>query len=160
QALYERHKLITYPRTDARFLTPDQVGEVPGIVRGLERLPAYAPHAAAVLERGVRPSKRWVDADEVGDHHAIVPTGRTPDPSRLQPDEKRIFDLVARRFLAALSPDAAFDLTTLVVAVDPPGALPVGVAAPLRFRARGRVCLEEGWRAVDPPPKRKETDLP
>lgn len=160
QALYEKHKLITYPRTDARFLTPDQVAGLPDIVRGLLPIPPYAPHAQAVLAAPIQPGKRVVNADEVGDHHAILPTGRTPNARGLDADEKRIFDLVARRFLAALSPDALFDVSKLVVHVEPGGPLPEGVAAPLAYRASGRVCRQEGWRAVDPPKKRKEVDLP
>ncbi|MFN7143419.1 MAG: DNA topoisomerase, partial [Myxococcota bacterium] len=159
QALYEKHKLITYPRTDARHLTPDQVGELPKILEGLARLPTYRPFAEGLLERPIQPGKRVVDAAEVGDHHAILPTGRTPDPSRLDPDERRMFDLVARRLMAALSPDAIFDATTLVVRVEPEGPLPAGVPA-LLYRARGRVCREPGWRAVDPPGKSREVDLP
>ena len=161
QALYERHKLITYPRTDARHLTPDQVPELPKIVQGLQSLAPYAPFCAALLAAPIRPGKRVVDAAEVGDHHAILPTGRAPNPSALSPDEKRVFDLVARRLLAALSPDAVFDVTTLIVAVDVPrGALPDAIAAPPKFRARGRVQREAGWRAVDPPSTRKDVDLP
>jgi DNA topoisomerase-3 len=100
-----------------------------------------------------------VNAAEVGDHPAILPTGRTP-PSSLDPDEKRIFDLVARRFMAVLMDDAVFDLTRLVVKVPVEEALPDGISAPLRFRARGRVCVSEGWRAIDPPGKSVDTDLP
>lgn len=161
QALYEKHKLITYPRTDARHLTPDQVPELPKIVQGLQRLAPYAPFCAALLAAPIRPGKRVVDAAEVGDHHAILPTGRTPQPERLTADEKRVFDLVARRLLAALSPDAQFDATTLIVAVHAPReALPTAIAAPPRFRARGRVLREAGWRAIDPPGQRKDLDLP
>lgn len=161
QALYERHKLITYPRTDARHLTPDQVPELPGIASGLSEMSVYTPHARAVVarfEQGFVPNRRVVDAGEVGDHHAILPTGTPATGRNLTPDEKRVFDLVARRFLAALSPDALFDRTTLVVAVHVPA--PEGLPSPPRFRARGRVCLQEGWRAVDPPKSKKEVDLP
>lgn len=161
QALYERHKLITYPRTDARHLTSDQVPELPGLVQGLAELSVYAPHAAVVLQRfdeGFVPSRRVVDDGEVGDHHAILPTGRRADRAGLDPDEKRVYDLVARRFLAALSPDALFDRTVLIVAVDAP--VPEGLDAPPRFRARARVCVQEGWRLVDPPRKSKELELP
>jgi DNA topoisomerase-3 len=161
QALYEKHKLITYPRTDARHITPDQVGELPKILRGLAGLGVYKPFADAILAAGPpRPGKRVVDATEVGDHHAILPTGRVPDAGRLDPDEKRVFDLVARRLLAALSPDAVFDLTTLIVAVPTDAALPPEIESPLKFRARGRICREEGWRAIDPPGKSREVDLP
>jgi DNA topoisomerase-3 len=159
QALYEKHKLITYPRTDARYLTPDQVGELPRVLEGLAGLPAYKAFADALLANPINPGRRVVDAAEVGDHHAILPTGRTPDPARLDPDERRVFDLVARRLMAALSPDALFDATTLIVRVTPPA--PVDPALPpLLYRARGRVCRDLGWRAVDPPGKSRELDLP
>jgi DNA topoisomerase-3 len=157
QALYEKHKLLTYPRTDARHITPDQVAELPRILRGVAGLPVYAPFAQALLAGPIAPGRRVVDATEVGDHHAILPTGRTPVPERLEPDERRVYDLVARRLLAALSPDALFDVTTLIVRVD--GPVPDCVPA-LLFRARGRVCREPGWRAVDPPAKKREVDLP
>ncbi len=159
QALYEKHKLITYPRTDARYITPDQVAGLPDVLEGLGGLGVYRPFTDALLAKPVRPGSRVVDAAEVGDHHAILPTGRTPDPARLDPDERRIFDLVARRLLAALSPDALFDATTLIVDVPRPLDAPPDLP-PLLFRARGRVCRELGWRAVDPPGKSKEIELP
>ena len=161
QDLYEKHKLLTYPRTDARFLTPDQIPTFPDILRGLQPLSVYAPFASALLQspRTANPGPRVVNPAEVGDHHAILPTGRTPSTS-LSPDEKRVFDLVARRFMAALSEDAVFDVSRLVLAVDPAQELPEGVAVPLRFRARGRVCRQEGWRAVDPPGRGTNLELP
>lgn len=163
QALYERHKVITYPRTDARFLTPDQVPELQGIVVAVGRLAPYAPHATAILDAGpIRPGKRMIDASEVGDHHAILPTTKTPDSGRLQPDEKRIYDLVARRLLAALSADAIFDVANLVVEVPPEPSVPLPetISAPLTYRASGRICVDPGWQAVDPPKKRKDVVLP
>lgn len=162
QALYERHKLITYPRTDARHLTSDQIPELPGMLRGLAGLDVYRPFAEALLAGPLRPGPRVVDDAEVGDHHAIVPTGRTPEAGRLAPDEKRVFDLVARRLLAALSPEARIELCELVVEVppDPAVVLPADVVSPLVFRARGRVVQEEGWMAVDPPGRSRDVDLP
>ncbi len=163
QALYEKHKLITYPRTDARYLTPDEVPLLPGILAGLQPVPPYQAYVAALLANGApSPGKRVVDAAEVGDHHAIIPTGKTPSSSGLSNDEKRIFDLVARRLLAALGDDAWFDVTRLVVAVPPlpDVALDDAVPRPLRFRARGRVCRREGWRAIDPPGSSRDVDLP
>jgi len=163
QALYERHKVITYPRTDARFLTPDQVDELPGVVRAVGKIGAYTSYATAILEAGpIRPGRRVVDAGEVGDHHAILPTNRAPDSARLQPDEKRIYDLVARRLLAVLSPDAVFDVAKIVVAVepDPSVTLPGEVTSPLTYSARGRICVDPGWQAVDPPKKRNDVVLP
>jgi DNA topoisomerase-3 len=159
QALYERHKLITYPRTDSRYLTPDQVPTLPSLLEGLKPVDAYKPFAEGILAKPIKPGPRVVNASEVGDHPAITPTGRTPDPS-LEVDEKRIFDLVARRFLAALMEDALFDQTKIVVAVDPAELPPEGIPSPLRFRARGRVCRHPGWRAADPPGKSAELELP
>ncbi len=160
QALYEKHKLITYPRTDARFITPDQIPELPKIVQGIGRLSIYQSFANDLLAHPINPGKRVVDASEVGDHHAILPTGKTPNPERLDADERRIFDLVARRFLAALSPDAVFDVTTLIVAIQPELELPADISLPLKYRSRGRVCREQGWRAVDPPGRSRDVDLP
>jgi len=162
QDLYEKHKLISYPRTDARYITPDQVAELPGILKGIAKLPVYAPYCAAITASPIRPGKRVVNAAEVGDHHAILPTGRTPSAHHLSPEEKRVFDLVARRFMAALSEDALFDVANLItdIAPDPAAVLPDGVQAPLKFRARGRICRREGWRAVDPPGKSKQIELP
>jgi DNA topoisomerase-3 len=161
QALYERHKLITYPRTDARFLTSDQVGELPGILTAVATLPTYSPFVQTLTAAPLRTS-RMVDDAEVGDHHAILPTNHRPDPSQLSPAEKRIYDLVVRRLLAALSPDAVFDMAEIVVAVppDPAVSLPDDVPSPLTFRARGRVLREVGWRAVDPPGASKDVELP
>ena len=125
QALYERHKLLTYPRTDARFLTPDQVPGLPDVVRAVGRVGVYAAHAEALLQRPIQPGKRVVDASEVGDHHAILPTDRAPDPGRLSADEKRIYDLVARRLLAALSADARFAVAELLIDVTPREGAPL-----------------------------------
>jgi DNA topoisomerase-3 len=158
QSLYEA-RLITYPRTDARYITPDQVAELPPVVQGLAHLPPYTAAARAILARPIQPGRRVVNADEVGDHHAILPTAARPDPGGLQPDQKRIYDLIARRLLAALSPDAIFDLTALVVEV-PAARAPAPLPSPPRLRARGRVCRERGWQAIDPPAASKDRELP
>lgn len=160
QELYEKHKLITYPRTDARYLTPDQVPGLPAVVQGLMPIAPYAPHCSTVLNKGITADKNFVDAAEVGDHHAILPTGRTPS-SGLPADHKRVFDLVARRFLAVLMEDAWFDLSTLIVEVPCRQPLMDGSTEPQLYRAKGRVCTREGWRLVDPPGRKKNAiDLP
>lgn len=158
QALYERHKLITYPRTDARHLTHDQAAGLPDVIRGVGAVPVYRPFCEALLAEPLRLGPRVIDDAEVGDHHAILPTGRSAAVIGLSADEKRVYDLVVRRLLAALSPDAIFDMAEIVVAVDPAG--PVDVPTPLTFRARGRVCRQEGWRAVDPPGASRDLELP
>ena len=124
QALYERHKLLTYPRTDAQYLTPDQEATIPNILKGLSVIPPYKNAVNQLREQFVkdgklRGGKRIYNAAEVGDHHAILPTGKSPMNVDLNVDEKKIFDLVARRLLAALSADALFDITTIVVDVEP-----------------------------------------
>ncbi len=155
QALYERHKLLTYPRTDARHLGPAEAALLPGVLRAVGALAPYRAAVDALLAAPLRLGKRIVDAAEVGDHHAILPTDKIPDAARLNPDEKRIYDLVVRRLLAALSPDAVFDTALVVVEIDAPRA-PV----PPLFRARGRVERVAGWRAVDPPGSSREVVLP
>jgi DNA topoisomerase III len=173
QALYERHKLLTYPRTDARHLSNDLFGELPKLFSGLTQLPEYAPFARTLLAAPPTRSKRVFDDAKVHDHHAIIPTGKTTRLETLHADERRVFDLVVRRFLGVFYPDAEFALTDVViragatVAAAPPvgGATPTPThqadGAPVaetliatlppppdRFFARGRVRLVAGWQEV------------
>ena len=168
QALYERYKILTYPRTDSRHLTSDLAKELPKLFGALAALPDYAPFAAPLLETPPPRSRRVFDDAKVSDHHAIVPTGKPVRLDELPRDERRIFDLVARRFLGAFHPDAEFALTDVVIRVGPPErraarrapsraaraptrrrdetlvtALP---PPPDRYRARGRVRLVAGWQ--------------
>lgn len=143
QALYEKHKLITYPRTDSNYLTTDMVAGLPKIVRGIDVGP-YSPFCQTLLNNmPLTISKRIVDNKEVGDHHAIIPTGRTPKLERLEGDEQRIFDLVARRFIAVFFPPAIFATTRIE-----------SLVAKHLFVTRGRVCIDPGWQTVEPPSKR------
>ena len=162
QALYETHKVLTYPRTDARYLTGDQVAELPDVVRGLQPIPTYAPFCETLLAGEIQPGSRVVNEAEVGDHHAIIPTGRTPNSGRLSPDEKRLFDLVARRFLAALYPSAQHERARLVVDVTDldEAALPGVISQPVQLEAKGRVTLDPGWMVVDPPKSESDKTLP
>ncbi len=150
QALYERHKVLTYPRTDSRHLGSDQLPELHDVARGL-RFGPYAAAAEVALERDPGSlGKRFVDDGEVSDHHAIIPTGQDPRPRGLQRDEKLVFDLVTRRFLGAFHPDAVFATVAITTAVGED-----------RFEAKGRSRLEPGWQAIDPPhSKKKERLLP
>ncbi len=150
QGLYERHKLLTYPRTDSRHLSSDQVPTLPNALRGLDFGP-YRPWAQKTLGKWpIKLSKRVVDDAEVSDHHAIIPTGEDPRQKSLSVEEKRMFDLVARRFLAVFEDDAIFATVTIDTTIGDD-----------KFMARGRTCLDPGWRAVDPPlSKKKELLLP
>jgi DNA topoisomerase-3 len=167
QALYERHKILSYPRTDSRHLTGDMAKELPKLFGALGEVPDYAPFARPLLEAPPARSKRVFDDAKVQDHHAIVPTGKPIALAGLSRDERRVFDLVARRFLGAFHPDAEFALTDVVIRVGAPEAAERAPAAPRgddaaadedlltslppppdRFRARGRVRLAAGWQAV------------
>jgi DNA topoisomerase-3 len=161
QAMYEKHKLLTYPRTDARYLTPDQIPTLAPILKGIAAVSVYRPFVDELLSAPLRTGKRIVNAKEVGDHHAIIPTGRSPMSCNLTPDEKRIFDLVSRRLMATLGQEAIFDLTECIVSVEPNTELPETISSPLQFRSKGRICRQIGWQAVDPPGKKhKDKELP
>jgi len=139
QALYEEKKLITYPRTSSRYLSKDMVGGVKKRVEAAGALPALAPFAEKLLGLSKLPiTKRVVDDSKVTDHHAIVPTGKRLSGG-LPPDEAKVYDLVARRFLAVFFLAARFENTTVVTE-----------ARGETFLSRGRVVLEAGWRALYP----------
>ena len=145
QALYETHKLLTYPRTDSRHLSKDQEPTLPGVLSGVAFGP-YQVAAQATLDRWpVKLSKRVVDDAEVSDHHAIIPTGEDARGARLTVEEKRIFDLVTRRFLAVFCADAVFATVQVKTVIDQD-----------LFLSRGRTCLEQGWRTIDPPASGKK----
>jgi DNA topoisomerase III len=139
QSLYEERKLITYPRTSSRYLSKSLVGSLKKRVEAAGVLPELASFAERLLALAKLPtSKRIVDDAKVTDHHAIVPTGKKL-PGELPPDEARVYDLVARRFLAIFFPAARFENTTVVTEVKRE-----------TFLSRGRVVLEAGWRALYP----------
>jgi DNA topoisomerase-3 len=143
QALYERHKVLTYPRTDSRALPEDYLEAVASTMEMLRSqagsgTAAYAPFARQALERGwVRPNKRIFDNSKVSDHFAIIPTLQAPKPGGLSDAEQKIYDLVVRRFLAVFFPAAEFLVTTRITAVDEH-----------RFRTDGRVLVNAGWLAI------------
>src|SRR5579875_2040817 len=138
QRLYEEHKAITYPRTNSRYLTRDMVAEVKPIARLVGAQPEYRAAAEYVLSLDVLPLARVVDDSKVADHHAIIPTRAERHPvERMREDERRIYDLIVRRFLAVFHPEAVFESTRVETTV-----------AGHIFRTRGRLLLVPGWRAV------------
>lgn len=136
QDLYERHKLVTYPRTDSRYITSDIVPTLPVRLKGMGTGP-YADLVKPLLGKPLQPGKRLVDNSKVSDHHAIIPTEQPLNPASLDEEEKRLYDLIARRFLAVLYPPYRCQQTTLVTMVEGE-----------RFYSRGRVEIDRGWRAV------------
>ncbi|MEW5769163.1 MAG: DNA topoisomerase III [Pseudomonadota bacterium] len=131
QALYEKHKLLTYPRTDSRALPEDYLGTVHGVLEGL---PAeYAAFAAEIKAKGwVKPNKRIFNNAKISDHFAIIPTGNAP--KTLSEAEEKIYDMVTRRFLAVFYPAAEYQITTRVTRV-----------ARHAFKTEGRVLVNPGW---------------
>jgi DNA topoisomerase III len=137
QRLYEEHKALTYPRTNSRFLPTDMVAELKPIAAGVGTQREYARAAAYVAGLDVLPLGRVVNDAKVTDHHAIIPTNAQHPVDRMSDDDKRVYDMVVRRFLAVFHPDAEFENTRLETTV----------AAHI-FRTRGRVLIVPGWRAV------------
>jgi len=137
QSLYEDKKAITYPRTSSRWLSGDLVAQLKPTAATLQPIGEYAEAARYVLGLQQLPLARVVNDSKVTDHHAVIPTDVEHDVSRFSPDERRIFDLVARRFLAVFHPPARYARTTVVTLVEEE-----------RFRSRGKITLEAGWRGV------------
>ena len=108
----------------------------------------------------IKPGSRVVDEAEVGDHHAIIPTGRTPNSGRLSPDEKRLFDLVARRFGGALSICARTRPFGGGCHVFGGCCIASELVPPAKLEAKGRVTLDAGWMVVDPPKSESDKTLP
>lgn len=131
QSLYEK-KVTTYPRVDTTYLSEDIYPKVPDILR---RMTPYAALTAPVLAGKIAKSKKVFDNSKVTDHHAIIPTGQLPN--MLDGDEKKMYHLIARRFIAVFYPDCVFSTTTVLADVAGHG-----------FKASGKVILSPGWRSI------------
>ncbi len=140
QSLYEK-KVTTYPRVDTTFLSDDIYPKCPGILAGLK---PYETLTAPLTGTKLNKSKKVFDNSKVTDHHAIIPTGQPP--VNLTDMEKRVFDLVARRFIAAFYPDCKFSTTTVIGETDG-----------IEFKVTGKQILEPGWRVIFAKP---QTNLP
>jgi DNA topoisomerase-3 len=138
QRLYEEHKALTYPRTNSRFLTGDMISEIKPIASLVGERSEYREAASYVRGLDVLPLGRVVNDAKVTDHHAIIPTHAESHPvDKMNDDDRRIYDLVVRRFLAVFHPEAVFENTRVETTV-----------AEHVFRTRGKVMLVPGWRAV------------
>jgi DNA topoisomerase-3 len=136
QALYERHKVLTYPRTDSRHLPEDYLATVKQTLDTLGESNNYYPHAAQILNNGwVKPNKKIFDNTKISDHFAIIPT--TQFPKSLSEPEQKLYDLVVRRFLAVFFPAAEYLITTRYTEVS---------GHP--FKTEGKILTNPGWLAV------------
>ncbi len=162
QRLYEEHKALTYPRTNSRYLTKDMIPEIKPTAELVGAQREYAKAAAYVAGLDLLPLGRVVNDAKVTDHHAIIPTRSEHRVEKMGDDDKRVYDLVARRFLAVFHPEAVFENTrveTTVPAVagkagsdaagkQADGAAAKGKAGGHVFRTRGKLLLVPGWRGV------------
>src|SRR4051812_22186050 len=137
QRCYEEHKALTYPRTSSRYLTSDMVPELKPIAGRVGRRAEYAKAAHYVTGLDLLPLGRVVDDAKVGDHHAIIPTNADHKVEKMSDDDRRVYDMVTRRFLAVFHPEAVFENTRVETTV-----------AQHVFRTRGRVLVVPGWRGV------------
>ncbi|MBC2369051.1 DNA topoisomerase III [Listeria booriae] len=136
QALYERHKVLTYPRTDSRFISDDIVPTLKERVEACGVGP-YAKPARAVASKPIKANKSFVDNSKVSDHHAIIPTEETPSLSDLNDRERKIYDLVVKRFLAVLSAPFTYEETAVQAKIGDE-----------TFGLKGKVVKSLGWKAV------------
>src|SRR5581483_4591473 len=135
QALYEKHKALTYPRTDSRYLPEDHIATAKNVMGSFEDR-TLSVHAEKALRQGyVHPNKRIFNNAKVSDHFAIVPTGTVPHG--LSETEQKIYDLVARRFIAVFYPAAQFEVTTRITTVEGE-----------KFQTNGKIIIDPGWLAV------------
>lgn len=134
QSLYEK-KFTTYPRVDTTYLSDDIYAKCPQIMGGLAGISTYVPLLEPFKNKKLPKSKKVFDSSKVTDHHAIIPTGVTP--YGMTDDEEKVFNLVARRFIAAFYPDCQFTTTTVL-----------GKVETHEFKATGKVIVDAGWRVV------------
>src|SRR3954447_15007138 len=137
QKLYEEHKAITYPRTNSRYLPSDQIAEIKPTAGLVGHNHQYRKGAEYVTSLDKLPLSRVVNDKRVEDHHALIPTKQEHDLSRMGPDELKVYDLVAKRFLAVFHPDAVYERTRIET-----------VVSEHVFRTSGRRLLEAGWKGV------------
>ena len=148
QTLYERRKLISYPRTDSRHLSRDVAGTLPRIVQTVSG--PYREHLAPGT--GEKPlGRRYVDDAKVSDHHAIIPTVTSPDRVDLSPDERKIYDLVCRRLLACWHEDHVWSVTTVITAIANAEVID-------RYHSSGKAIQQVGWKVLDFQTDKNQTD--
>jgi DNA topoisomerase-3 len=141
QRLYEEHKALTYPRTNSRYLTTDMVEEIKPIAELVGKHSEYTKGADYVIGLDVLPLGRVVNDEKVTDHHAIIPTRSEHNLEKMGSDDRRVYDMAVRRFLAVFHPEAVFENTRVETTVA------VAEGSHL-FRTRGKLLIVPGWRGV------------
>ena len=136
QRLYENYKLLTYPRTDSRYISSDILPTIPDRLRGIS-VGEYRAYPDKLLKQGVKGNKSFVDNSKVSDHHAIIPTEEKLNLGVLSSEEKNIYNLVVKRFLSVMLPPYEYEQTTIKVNIN--GEI---------FLAKGNITLEKGWKAL------------
>ncbi len=136
QKLYEAHKLVTYPRTDSRYISEDIVPTLPERLKSIAVGP-YTAMAREVLKNRLNVTKRFVDGSKVSDHHAIIPTEQFVNLGSLSQEERNIYDLIVKRFIAVLNPPFEYEQTTVRVEVRGE-----------QFYAKGKIVKALGWKSV------------
>ncbi|HBF39319.1 MAG TPA: DNA topoisomerase III [Firmicutes bacterium] len=136
QQLYENYKLVSYPRTDSRYISEDIVATLPERLKSIATGP-YTEMARNILKNKITVTKRLVDNSKVTDHHAIIPTEEPVYLSKLSPEEQKIYDLIVKRFIAVLSPPFEYEQT--IVKFEIKGEL---------FSAKGKIVRSKGWQVI------------
>ncbi len=136
QKLYEEHKYLTYPRTDSRYLSKDIVPTLKDRIKACG-IGEFASPAGQILKNGIVTNKSFVDDSKVSDHHAIIPTEQLVQLNHLSSDERKIYDLVVKRFLAVLMPPFEYEQTRIQAKIGPE-----------YFQAKGKRILNMGWKSV------------
>ncbi|NLL31022.1 MAG: DNA topoisomerase III [Clostridiales bacterium] len=136
QRLYENHKLLTYPRTDSRYISSDIVGTIPERLKAIG-IGEYRIYAEKLLKEGIKANKNFVDNSKVSDHHAIIPTEERGNTANLSSEERHIYDLVVKRFLSVMLPPYEYEQTNLKVLVNGE-----------TFTAKGNITKSKGWKKL------------
>lgn len=136
QSLYERHKILTYPRTDSKFISTDMINTLEDRIKAIN-LPPYSKFASKVLSRPILTNTSFVDNKKITDHHAIIPTEERVKLSELNSNEKKVYDLVVKRFLSVLYPAFEYEQTTINAKIGEEN-----------FTAKGKRIIKDGWKEV------------
>ena len=136
QSLYERHKVLTYPRTDSKYISTDIIDTLKDRIKACQHLP-YAPFVRQILNEPIKTSKSFVDNSKVSDHHAIIPTEERINLSQLNDRERKVYDLVVKRFLAVFLPPYEYNQITIELDINEE-----------RFVAKGKQVLSKGFKIL------------